>query len=374
MAAAAVALNACAAGEQTRYNRAPTPTSPRDVYAGTLGADADPAAVRAWEDASRRALRSGLTIPASFQERVRFPAGEPHAVAYRFTLREGQRLHIRHRALEGGAYLFAEVFQDLGGDIFRPVDSAPRGGRDLTFTARSTGSFVLRLQPEIGGSGLYEISVDGDAGLLFPVLHAGLGDIGSVFGDPRDGGRRRHEGVDIFAPRGTPVVAVASGQVTRVSTDNLGGRVVWVTDDSSGLSYYYAHLDEQLVRQGTWVQAGDVLGTVGNTGNARGTPPHLHFGVYAPGRVALDPAPMLVAGELASAGEPVDADLLGRWARTTTDRVRLRNSPSLTGAILAELQAQTPLLVVGGVADWHRVLLPDGTTGFVSSQFTAMER
>jgi peptidoglycan LD-endopeptidase LytH len=361
-------LSACATGEQFRHSRAPA-GSARDAYAGAISASADIAEVRAWEAASRRALRSGLSIPASFHERLRFPAGAPHAIAYRFTLREGQRLHIRHAPLDGGGALFTEIFQDLGGDIFRPAGAAGRGVRELTFTARATGEFVLRLQPELGGSGLYEVRVEADVPVLFPVLNGAMRDIGGVFGDPRDGGARRHEGVDIFAPRGTPVVAVASGTVTRVSSDNIGGLVVWLADASSDLSYYYAHLDEQHVREGQWVAAGDVLGTVGNTGNARGTPPHLHFGVYRPGRSAIDPASLLLSGAPAPAVyAEVDPELLGRWARTTADGVHLRSSPNLTGAVLAELRAATPVLLLGGVSDWHRVLLEDGTTGFVAAE------
>jgi hypothetical protein len=162
LAAASATLNACATGEQLRHTRAPA-SSARDAYAGTVASAADAAAVRAWEDASRLALRSGLSIPPSFQERVRFPTGAPHAIAYRFTLREGQRLQVSHRSMDGGGALFTDMFQDLGGEIFRPVASAPRGGRSLTFTAPATGEFVLRLQPELGGFGLYDIHVEGDA-------------------------------------------------------------------------------------------------------------------------------------------------------------------------------------------------------------------
>jgi peptidoglycan LD-endopeptidase LytH len=372
LAAATFALSACATGEQLRHNR-PAAGPARDATAAAH-AGGDATAVRAWEEAGSRALRTGLFIPPSFNERVRFPAGQPHAITYRFTLREGQRLLIRHTALDGGGALATDMFQHLGGEIFRPVDAAPRGGRELAFTARATGEFVLRLQPQVGASGLYEISVEGDSPLSFPVLDGGLQSIGGVFGDPRDGGRRRHEGVDIFAPRGTPVIAVTAGQVTRVSEDNIGGKVVWLSDANSGLSYYYAHLDEHRVRQGEWVKPGDVLGTVGTTGNAQGTPPHLHFGIYRPGRVAIDPAPLLAAGSSTTTiVAEVDPEVLGQWGRTTTGRVRLRSSPSLAGAILAELSAETPLLVLGGVADWHRVLLADGTTGFVSAQFTTVE-
>ena len=114
--------------------------------------------------------------------------------------------------------------------------------------------------------------------------------IQSRWGAPRDGGARRHEGIDVFAPRGTPVLAGAAGRVSRVQETPIGGRVVWLQTDAGSL--YYAHLDRPLVAAGDRVGAGDTLGTVGNTGNAAATPPHLHFGIYAPR--AIDPEPFVV--------------------------------------------------------------------------------
>jgi murein DD-endopeptidase MepM/ murein hydrolase activator NlpD len=126
-------------------------------------------------------------------------------------------------------------------------------------------------------------------GVKRPALH-------SSFGEPRSG-HRKHEGIDIFAHRGTAVVAAADGVVVRIgTTDRLGGNTVWVAGKPSTL-YYYAHLDRfaKGLRVGDHVEAGDELGLVGNTGNARTTPPHLHFGMYPLTRafLAVDPAPYL---------------------------------------------------------------------------------
>jgi peptidoglycan LD-endopeptidase LytH len=116
-----------------------------------------------------------------------------------------------------------------------------------------------------------------------------------TWGATRAGGRR-HEGIDIFAPRGTPVVSTTRGFVTRVGTNRLGGRIVGVL--GPGMEWhYYAHLDGfGPIREGDMVQPGDVLGYVGDTGNARGTPPHLHYGVYRGG--AINPYPRLVSQRL----------------------------------------------------------------------------
>jgi murein DD-endopeptidase MepM/ murein hydrolase activator NlpD len=116
-----------------------------------------------------------------------------------------------------------------------------------------------------------------------PVLGASRNAIISLYGDARDGGKRKHEGIDIFAPKGTFVVAPSDGLITSVGDNSLGGKVIWMNDTRSKHSYYFAHLDSQMVRKGMIVKRGDTLGTVGNTGNARRTRSHLHFGVYHKG-------------------------------------------------------------------------------------------
>ena len=156
----------------------------------------------------------------------------------------------------------------------------------------SDETLVLRVQPELLGAGSVRVEVETVPSLAFPVAGAGAADIGSVWADPRDGGARRHEGVDIFAERGTPAVAAAAGRVTRVEETPRGGRVVWLSPDERPLSLYYAHLDTQLVAAGARVEAGDTLGLVGTTGNAAGTPPHLHFGIYGRGG-AINPEPFV---------------------------------------------------------------------------------
>jgi murein DD-endopeptidase MepM/ murein hydrolase activator NlpD len=111
---------------------------------------------------------------------------------------------------------------------------------------------------------------------------------------PRDGGARRHEGMDIFAPRGRPVLAATEGIVLGVGLDRLGGKVVWVLGPG-GQRHYYAHLDRYGdVWPGQRIAAGQVIGYVGNTGNARGGPTHLHYGIYTAAG-PIDPYPLLRA-------------------------------------------------------------------------------
>ncbi len=116
--------------------------------------------------------------------------------------------------------------------------------------------------------------------------------IANTFGGPRSNGRK-HEGTDIFAAIGTPVLAAAEGMVVQVGTNNLGGQVVMVWGYGDRY-YYYAHLSKFAnIQVGDMVKAGDVVGYVGLTGNAFGTPPHLHFGVYTSDWQAINPWPLL---------------------------------------------------------------------------------
>ncbi len=114
-----------------------------------------------------------------------------------------------------------------------------------------------------------------------------------TWGGARSEGRK-HEGIDIFAKRGTPVVSSTEGIVSQVGTNRLGGLVVWVLGPG-GQRHYYAHLDGYSdVEPGMRIEAGRVLGFVGDTGNAKGTPPHLHYGIYDTGG-AINPYPLLKA-------------------------------------------------------------------------------
>jgi murein DD-endopeptidase MepM/ murein hydrolase activator NlpD len=116
--------------------------------------------------------------------------------------------------------------------------------------------------------------------LAFPVAGK-KNNIGSFWGDVRDGGKRKHKGIDIFAKKGTPVVAVSDGIIVSKGTTPRGGKILWLRTFDQPWVVYYAHLDKHKVHTGQFVKKGQVLGTVGNTGNARYTPAHLHFGIYS---------------------------------------------------------------------------------------------
>lgn len=117
--------------------------------------------------------------------------------------------------------------------------------------------------------------------------------IADTWGGARSEGRK-HQGVDIFAKRGTPVLSTTQGIVSQVGLDRLGGKVVWVIGPALS-RHYYAHLDgySAQIQEGDWIEVGQVLGYVGNTGNAQNTPPHLHYGIYLQSSGATNPYPFL---------------------------------------------------------------------------------
>lgn len=131
--------------------------------------------------------------------------------------------------------------------------------------------------------------------LPLPVAGVSRQQLTDTWGAARSAGRR-HEGVDIMAPRGTPVYSTTVGIVSGLQSNPLGGNVVWILGPS-GSWHYYAHLDRHKrgLAVGDMVKAGDLIGYVGNSGNAKYTASHLHYGIYlqGKGRGAVNPFPYL---------------------------------------------------------------------------------
>ncbi len=131
-----------------------------------------------------------------------------------------------------------------------------------------------------------------DQKLAMPVKDVLKDQVANTWHAPR-GTDRLHEGQDIFAPRGTPILSATEGYILRIGENTLGGQTISVVG-AGGRVYYYAHLDSYAPRieEGDYVTTRTVLGYVGTTGNAAGTPPHLHFGVYATSG-PVNPLPLL---------------------------------------------------------------------------------
>jgi murein DD-endopeptidase MepM/ murein hydrolase activator NlpD len=152
------------------------------------------------------------------------------------------------------------------------------------------GKFADKLALFVHVAQLY--TKDPDKKLAMPVKDVSRKQVANTWHAARDG-NRLHEGQDIFAPRGTYVLSATEGYVAKIGEDNLGGHTVSVIG-AGGRTYYYAHLEDYApgLAEGDYVTTKTLLGFVGTSGNAAGTPPHLHFGVYGP-TGAMDPLPLL---------------------------------------------------------------------------------
>ena len=117
--------------------------------------------------------------------------------------------------------------------------------------------------------------------LLIPVVGIKYGQLVDTFDQAR-GKERRHEALDIMAPKGTQVVAVADGKVVKLFNSKPGGLTAYQFDATERFAYYYAHLDRYAagVAEGTYLKRGDLVGYVGSTGNADPAAPHLHFAIF----------------------------------------------------------------------------------------------
>jgi murein DD-endopeptidase MepM/ murein hydrolase activator NlpD len=343
------------------------PPTPHAAYAHGLkeAGLSETALGQEWLAAASAALQAPSQVTLPIAESGYLPSDHPRAVAFRVNLVRGRRLVLNADLTPApAAHLFIDVFAipESPGDSLRHVIAADSGQHSLEFEPRRTGDYIIRVQPELLRGGRYSLTLKAVPALAFPVQGGANKSIRSGFGAPRDGGVREHHGIDIFAPRGTAVLAAARGIVTRVNETPRGGRVVWVRDEERSLSLYYAHLDRQLVESGALVEIGDTLGLVGNTGNARTTPPHLHFGVYRRGEGPLDPRPWVALGNTTPAPVRADTSKLGSWSRAARVTA-LRAAPD--GAVVRSLAAETMLQVLSARTAWYHVRLPDGSVGHV---------
>ena len=250
-----------------------------------------------WVAAAERALLQPQAVQLPFKRPAEQAAGAA-AGGYAFTVPVGRRLTVNVTSDGGSGDLFVDLFRTTAMKRERVAGAIPGSfSQPIVIDVVEGGDYVLRVQPPLEATASYDVAIASSALLAFPVQGVNGSAIWSGFGAERDGGRRAHRGVDIFAARGTPVLAAPEGWVTRVETTRVGGNVIWMQPLFGNMRVYYAHLHEQWVEPGDFVVAGQPLGAVGNTGNAATTPPHLHFGVYVrrPGMRggAQDPAEFL---------------------------------------------------------------------------------
>ncbi|HMK25383.1 MAG TPA: M23 family metallopeptidase [Chitinophagaceae bacterium] len=250
--------------------------TPHEVYADKID---DHPMRKQWLAVSGNILHTPSSIRLPYKQLGFFPAGKPRALALAFTAQRGEQVNFM---LQTNGNLKPVIYADIykqEADAFTHVMAAETDSTRFGFNAEETGTYILRLQPELDASGEYALSIIASPSLGFPVA-GNKARIASVWGDSRDNGERKHEGIDIMAAKLTPAIAAADGTISSVKNGGLGGKTINLKVEGRNLSLYYAHLDKQLVYEGQNVKKGDTIGLVGNTGNASGGAPHLHFGIY----------------------------------------------------------------------------------------------
>jgi murein DD-endopeptidase MepM/ murein hydrolase activator NlpD len=265
-----------------------------------------------WFRATQAALDEAVEIHMPFAE---LTSTDGRALAFSFDAFAGQTLEIGidRAAADAGddGAIYIEVFRvvDVLGQALHERLSALRpSAAALRTRLPSDGTYHVLVQAQAPQTRQRRVTFELGAALPFPVVGARADSIRSLFGATRDAGKRDHQGIDIFVQRLTPVLAVAAGRAMP-SRDALGGNTVWL--NTPGTSYYYAHLDRVAVREQQQVKVGDVLGYVGNTGNARNVASHLHFGVYRWGSEPIDPLPLLVGHRFPGAPAAATTDAGG---------------------------------------------------------------
>jgi len=139
--------------------------------------------------------------------------------------------------------------------------------------------------------------------LIVPIAGVKKADLPDTFNEMRDGGTRKHEALDIMAPRVTPILSASAGRVLKLHDSKEGGLMVYAADRSNRFVLLYGHLDHYAdgLRDSLPLRQGQIIGYVGSTGNAAPDAPHLHFAIAHPKDVnlwwtgtAIDPRPVLL--------------------------------------------------------------------------------
>ncbi len=344
--------------------------SPHDSYYSALLRENLKATAERWKMEAEESLAAPVQIPLPYSERRLLEADYLQPITFAFDRKVDELIQVDiFPSINTRAEVFVDVFfvKDAATEPTR-IGSMAAKELQLKIAAEQTGQYLVRLQPSHAAQGLVDIAITSPLRYGFPVDTERENAVQSLFGVDRDGGARRHEGIDIFAPRGTPVIAAEAGRVTRVGDTPRGGKNVWVRGDQR--SFYYAHLDSIAVSPGDRVRRGEVLGTLGNTGNAVTTSPHLHFGIYKFGHGAVDPLPLVGRKKSVNTYAPPLVELAPRWLSIKTGKANLRSGPSQKATTVASLM-RTELVQVDSVAgDWLRVTTGKGTKGFIARHLT----
>ncbi len=342
--------------------------SPHDTYGNRLKTAGlqQTAMGSEWLQTADQSLGKATHITIPYKETGFFAAEKIRAATFQFEGKRGEKLYISLSKNPAQNFtVFVDVWQQ-NGQQNQLLASADTNGKPLVVEVKQAGTYLLRLQPELLRSGEYTLTIQSGPALAFPVAASGKPNIGSFFGADRDAGIRKHEGIDIFAKKGTPALAAANG-IAQPGENKLGGKVVFLHPDDADYTLYYAHLDAQLVHNGQHVLIGDTVGLVGNTGNARTTPSHLHFGIYTNGGAVN---PLTFVAPITKKPEPVTASLknLNATVRTNNRNSKLLTEPTEKAPVKEALPEATALHVEAATGNYYKVTLPNEQVGYLNSK------
>ena len=315
----------------------------------------DPVTFAQWQKTFENALFDRVAVSLPYSEAGKFTASMPQVYAYNVSVSPGERLRVKVEADSVNPPVFIDLYRQEKDSVitYNHIKSAGFEETEVQYETKEPGIYKLLLQPGINSASAFSIMIYKEPIYSFPVAGKGNTAVQSFWGATRDGGRRSHEGIDIFAPRGTPVIAVTKGRVSSTGNKGLGGKQVWLRDGERGNSLYYAHLDSIIARPGMRVSPGDTLGLVGNTGNARTTPPHLHFGIYKGFRGAQNPLPYV---QRPPAPEPFTSTSAKGYLRATGN-ANLRKGPSTKAVVATKAKRDDTLQFLGETKNWYHARL-----------------
>lgn len=368
-----IVLAALLAGACTQVNKVRdivTNPSAKEIYEREL--KDTPEMYALWEEQAAEALFDSVTVNLPYAEKGIFAPRTFPVYSYNVTLNPGERLQVAVETDSLETLVFIDLYKQQADSLgtFKKIRSAKYETAALEEEISEPGVYKVLIQPEIEANTPFQLQLYREPVYLFPVAGGRNSSIQSRWGAARDGGRRSHEGIDIFAPRGTPVVATTSGRVTSTGNKGLGGKQVWVRDRERGNSLYYAHLDSIIAVPGRAVSPGDTLGLVGNTGNARTTPPHLHFGIYKGYRGAVDPFFYVAEAEKPEIPD-FPTEQLTNFLVVKSSRANLRTGPSTRAAVIGAAGSSDTLRLLGRTNGWYHVSSPHHSKSFIHESLVA---
>ena len=338
--------------------------SAREVYERNF--KKDDSLLLLWKNAFEISKKDILQITLPYSESGIFSEENFNVYSYNLQLKEGERLVVEVEKQPNTASVFIDLFQQKNDSLktFQLIKSSEPEKSSLAFEIDKSEIYKIIIQPEMNRNLPFILKIYTEPMYFFPVSGGNNKSVQSFWADPRDAGSRSHEGVDIFAAKGTPVVAVSDGRISFTGERGLGGKQVWLMDGLFGKRVYYAHLDSIAVNTGKRVKTGDTLGFVGNTGNAKTTPPHLHFGIYR-NRGAVNPYPFIKLTDIQQVKDTSKV-VKGIISKNKTD---LRKGPAAVFEELAKLKKNDTVLVLGKNQNWFHIQTRDSLKGFINQSF-----